>query len=280
MPKALKTTDLPRYYLAAFKKHMLFENQDDAETEYQNIHLAACEELSEAKPEYDPRRLEDAAHPLAMVILVQKDVKELNKEDLTKLFVEVYGHREKFLKVYIEELDKADTVIDEMKQTRRKHSVREEEEEVSKEDIDTKIEKVLHKFEDDNPLEKNSFVKAFIEKDKSQVLEIANTKLDQFDTKLTEMEKLEWSKKAEQTNLDRTRDNPAEAAEKQNTEPNKVPEPTKESCPFCENHYGNKTFLKVHIPSAHFGIGTGNNLNESHYLKTKKPLRSVQSAKR
>ena len=178
---ALNTTDLPRDYLAAFKKHMLFENQDDAETEYQNIHLAACEELSEAKPEYDPRRLEPAAHPLAMVMLVQKDVEELNKEDVTKLFVEVYGDREKFLKVYIEELDKADTVIDEMTQTRRKHSVREEEEEVSEEDLDTKIEKILDRFEDANPLERTRFVKAFIEKDKSQVLAIAHTKLDQFD---------------------------------------------------------------------------------------------------
>jgi hypothetical protein len=87
------------------------------------------------------RRLEAAAHPLAMVMLVQKDVEELNKEDVTKLFVEVYGDREKFLKFYIEELDKADTVIDEMTQTRRKHCVREEEEEVSEEDLDTKIEK-------------------------------------------------------------------------------------------------------------------------------------------
>ena len=98
--------------------------------------------------------------------------------------------------------------------------------------------------------------------------------------KLTEMEKLEWSKKAKQINLDRTRDIPAEAAEKQNTEPNKEQEPTKESCPFCENHYGNKTSLKVHIASSHFGIGTGNNLNRIPLLEDQETFEKCQICKK
>ena len=156
---ALNTSYLPRDYFASFKKNLLFENQDDDETVYQNFHLAACEELSEAKPEYDPRRLEAAAHPLAMVMLVQKDVEEVDKEEISRLFVEVYGDREKFLKVYVEELNKADEVIDEMTQTNRKHSVNDQRSDEDEtvgviEDLDDKIEKVLEKFKDSDPQER------------------------------------------------------------------------------------------------------------------------------
>ena len=189
---ALNTSYLPRDYFASFKKNLLFENQDDDETVYQNFHLAACEELSEAKPEYDPRRLEAAAHPLAMVMLVQKDVEEVDKEEISRLFVEVYGDREKFLKLYVEELNKADDVIDEMTKTNRKHSVNDQRSDEDEtvgviEDLDDKIEKVLEKFKDSDLLERTRFVKAFIEKDKSQVLAIAHTKLDQYDKTWTNL---------------------------------------------------------------------------------------------
>ena len=90
----------------------------------------------------------------------------------------------------MEELNKADDVIDEMTKTNRKHSVndqRSDEDETVMEDLDDKIEKVLEKFKDSAPLERTRFVKAFIEKDKSQVLAIAHTKLDQYDKTWTNL---------------------------------------------------------------------------------------------
>ena len=67
------------------------------------------------------------------------------------------GDRDKFLKVYVEELNKADDVIDEMTKTNRKHSVndqRSDEDKTVMEDLDDKIEKVLEKFKDSDPLER------------------------------------------------------------------------------------------------------------------------------
>ena len=49
------------------------------------------------------------------------------------------------------------------------------------EDIDTKIDKVLDRFLNSDHLERTRFVKAFDEKNKTQILAIAHTKLDQFD---------------------------------------------------------------------------------------------------
>ena len=88
--------------------------------------------------------------------------------------------------MYVEELNKADEVIDEMTQTTRKHSVNDQRSDEDEtvgviEDLDDNIEKVLEKFQDSDPLERTRFVKAFIEKDKSQVLAIGHTKLDQYD---------------------------------------------------------------------------------------------------
>ena len=67
--------------------------------------------------------------------------------------MEVYGDREKFLKVYVEELNKADDVIDEMTKTNRKHSVNDQRSDEDEtvgviEDLDDKIEKVLEKLKD------------------------------------------------------------------------------------------------------------------------------------
>ena len=114
---AMSSNLLPRDYCAAFKKHFLYSNQEDSETEYQNIHLAACELLAEVKPEYDPRRLEALAHPIAFVMLLQKDVEELGQENVTRIFVDVFTDRQTFFNIYTSELDKADKVIEDMSRT-------------------------------------------------------------------------------------------------------------------------------------------------------------------
>ena len=75
------------------------------------MHLAACELLSERKPEYDPRRLEALAHPIAFVMLIQKDVENLGDSSIKKLFVDVFTDRKSFFDLYASELDKADQVI-------------------------------------------------------------------------------------------------------------------------------------------------------------------------
>ena len=112
--KAMSSCLLPRDYCALFKKHFLYENQDDMETAYQNMHLAACELLAELKPGYDPRRLEALAHPIAFVMLIQKDVEELGQDNVTRLFIDAFTDRQSFLDMYVAELDKADKVIEDM----------------------------------------------------------------------------------------------------------------------------------------------------------------------
>ena len=183
--KAMSSCLLPRDYCALFKKHFLYQNQDDIETAYQNMHLAACELLAELKPGYDPRRLEALANPIAFVMLIQKDVEELGQDNVTRLFIDVFTDRQSFLDIYVEELDKADKVIEDMSRFYgRKHSVVDEvdtEPEDVDNDIDSKIDKLLDRFSDTDHLERTRFVKAFDEKDKSQVLAIAHTKLEQYD---------------------------------------------------------------------------------------------------
>ena len=182
---AMASTLLPRDYCAFFKRHFLYNSQDELETEYQNMHLAACELLAEQKPGYDPRRLEALAHPIAIVMLIQKDVEEYGLDHITRLFVDTFKDRQSFLNAYVAELDKADDVIEEMSRFYgRKTSVVDEEEndyEDTEEDLDTKIDKLLDRFSESDQLERTRFVKAFDEKNKTQVLAIAHTKLDQHD---------------------------------------------------------------------------------------------------
>ena len=180
---AMNSNQLPRDYCAEFKKHFLYSNEDESETEYQNVHMSACEILAEVKPDYDPRRLEALAHPIAFVMLIQNDVEELNQEEVTRVFVEVFGERKAFFKMYIEELNKADKVIEDMTiQFDKKPTIRDDNEDVEDgENIDMKVEKILDRFKESDDLERTMFVKGFIEKNKSQVLAIAHTKLDQYD---------------------------------------------------------------------------------------------------
>ena len=183
--KAMSSSSLPRDYCALFKSHFLYQTQDDTETAYQNIHLAACELLAELKPGYDPRRLEALAHPIAFVMLLQRDVEELGEDNVTRLFIDAFTDRQSFLDMYVEELDKADKVIQEMSRSfGRKSSVVDEVEtdfEDADNDIDSKIDQLLDRFSDSNHLERTRFVKAFDEKDKTQVLAVAHTKLEQYD---------------------------------------------------------------------------------------------------
>ena len=186
---AMTSTHLPRDYCALFKRHFLYESDKDVETEYQNIHLAACELLAEKKSEYDPRRLEALAHPLAFVMLLQKDVEDEGCDTTTRLFIDAFKDRKNFLDEYVKELDKADDVIEEMSKTYRTKNINIDEnedeegvvEEEGNEDIDAKIEKLLDHFADSDHLERTRFVKAFDEKNKTQVLAVAHTKLDQYD---------------------------------------------------------------------------------------------------
>ena len=182
---AMSSSLLPRDYCAFLKKNFLYESQDDFETAYQNMHLAACELLAELKPGYDPRRLEALAHPIAFVMLIQRDVENNGQDNVTRLFIDAFVDRQTFLDVYVAELDKADNVIEEMSRMYgRKSSVVDEvdsEIDDADEDIDAKIDQLLDRFSGTDQLEITRFVKAFDEKNKTQVLAIAHTKLDQYD---------------------------------------------------------------------------------------------------
>ena len=46
-----------------------------------------------------------------MFLLIEQDVEEMDDEELTALFVEVFGDREKFFNVCIRELEKAEAII-------------------------------------------------------------------------------------------------------------------------------------------------------------------------
>ena len=184
---AMASTSLPRDFCAFFKRHFVYETEEDLETEYQNMHLAACELLAECKPEYDPRRLEALAHPLAFVMLLQKDVEEEGCENTTRLFIDAFKDRKSFLEGYLVELDKADNVIEELsREYRTKNSTIDDTEddgmeEERDENLDEKIEKLLDRFAECDQLERTRFVKAFDEKDKTTVLAVAHTKLEQYD---------------------------------------------------------------------------------------------------
>jgi hypothetical protein len=116
--KAMSSCLLPRDYCALFKKHFLYENQDDIETAYQNMHLA------------------------------DKVIEEMSR---------FYGRKHSVV-------DEVDTEPDDVD-----------------DNIESKINKLLDRFSDTDHLERTRFVKAFDEKDKTEGLAIAHTKLEQYD---------------------------------------------------------------------------------------------------
>ena len=75
-------------------------------------HRDACDLLAEVRPEYGDRRLGSQAIPYAIFQLIEKDVEEENNEEAKALFVEGFGDREAFFNVCVNELEKAEAIID------------------------------------------------------------------------------------------------------------------------------------------------------------------------
>ena len=71
--------------------------------------------LAEVRPEYRDRSLGSQAIPFAIFQLIEKDVEEANDEEAKALFVEGFGDCEAFFNVCVNELEKAEAIIDENK---------------------------------------------------------------------------------------------------------------------------------------------------------------------
>jgi hypothetical protein len=183
---AMADSFLPRDYLASLHKYMLYEEGSE-ETEFQNIHLAACELLDEKRPGYNPRRNESYSIPLAFLMLIKKDVEKKDDDGLKRLFVDIFGDQQSFLQNYAEHLEKADAVFDQLTKHERsipsvhKDFVNLEDDET----IDSKLEKLMDKFEDVSVVERTKYVKGFDEKNGNQILAVAHTKLDYYDNTWT-----------------------------------------------------------------------------------------------
>ena len=107
---------LPRDYMASFVGHFTFDDLEEQETHFQKVHKIACELISEVKPQYEDRRLFAQALLLAMFLLLQSDVEKLDDEVVSGLFVEVFDDMANFFKSVVEEMDKADEVIEKLRE--------------------------------------------------------------------------------------------------------------------------------------------------------------------
>ena len=111
--KAMSQMTLPRDYMAAFTgKHFTYESVNEEVISFVHAHKVACDLLSEVRPGYGDRRLGSQAIPLAVYLLIEKDVEENDSEDIKALFVEAFGDKERFFNVCVRELEKAEIIIE------------------------------------------------------------------------------------------------------------------------------------------------------------------------
>jgi hypothetical protein len=123
------------------------------------------------------------AIPLAIFLLLEKDVEELGDEQATALFVEAFGDRQAFFNVCITELEKSEVIIEQNMASGAEYreidtSVEETEDLVDiPETQEEKVKGLLDLFKDKDLITLTKYIKVFTLQN-SQILAIAHTKLN------------------------------------------------------------------------------------------------------
>ena len=178
--------NLPRDFMAEFSGELFtHEGFESEETTFQRCPKTACELISEQKPEYSDRRLSTVSLPFTMYLGMEKVLEKRNEDTLRSLFVEVYGDRTHFLNNCMEEIEKAEIIVNQLRRTQVAPKVQENIFEEGEQDDDEvpaseedKIKKLFDAcLKDKSKVDLTKYMKIF-EHGQSQVLAIAHAKLN------------------------------------------------------------------------------------------------------
>ena len=113
---AMAEPGVPRDFLA--RLGCCFVQKPGRKSEFQKCHKKALLHLVQVKPNYDNRKLECYALPLAMFFLIKSKVDEEEDETVTRLFVESFKDTETVIENLVSEMDKVDSMLESMGSTR------------------------------------------------------------------------------------------------------------------------------------------------------------------
>ena len=126
------------------------------------------------------------AIPLAIFLLIEEDVEEIEDEHLKALFVEAFGDREHFFNICIKELEKSEAIIelhmDRTNLVERSASVTDDntdepDEEYIQETQEDKINVLLDLFKDKDLVSLTKYIKVFNQNNR-QILGVAHAKMN------------------------------------------------------------------------------------------------------
>ena len=164
-------------------EHFTHSSLDEDDVGFVTAHRDACDLLAEVRPDYGDRRLGSQAIPFAIFQLIEKDVEEANNEEAKALFVEGFGDREAFFNVCVNELEKAEAIIDDnmgniVAVDGDVHVEMNEGSQDIPEDREDKIKVLLDLFKEKDLVTLTKYIKIFTQ-GKTQILGIAHTKINQ-----------------------------------------------------------------------------------------------------
>lgn len=113
--EAMNKRSLPRDYIAEFTgNHFMHDGYDNEETNFQRCHRKAVDLIGQKKPSYQPRRLSSCALPFTSYLLLECDIEKKNDDLLRELFVDVFGDHSSFFDECINEIEKAEVIINQL----------------------------------------------------------------------------------------------------------------------------------------------------------------------
>ena len=181
---AMNDPGVPRDFLA--KVACRFIQKPGQKSEFQIHHKTALLLLAQVKPDYDSRKLECYALPLAMFLLLEKEVLEKEDETVTRLFVEAFKDRDCVIDGLRIEMDKVDLLMESMGRHRGVLPSYSDllddcvvDVEMSRAELEVRIINLLQSFEGSSQVEISKYLRVHTELHNSgqKMLSIANNRL-------------------------------------------------------------------------------------------------------
>ena len=184
--QAMAKRNLPRDFIAEFTgEHFTHEGYDKEETSFQRCHKTGCDLISEQMPELSDRRLSTYSLPYTAYLLVEEHLEKYDDETLTGLHVEAYGDKTTFFNVCLEEIEKSNIIIEQLRRNRTPSVMSEldieEESDNAAEIPESEEEKIKVLFEshlkDKSTVDLIKYMKIF-DHGNTQILGIAHAKIN------------------------------------------------------------------------------------------------------
>ena len=170
--KALRSKEKPLDFLSKLASHFFSENEDIQS----NFEIALHEmsiKIKATKPEYGKRKCMNLAVTPATMKIVTKEVEEPDDMESKEMYEEVFVNEDVFFERFVNELDKADAVEEELKsyvRVSRKPSSIAEDDEDENDDFEDKVKTICEVFEHETKLEKSKAARVFKESNSTLTL--------------------------------------------------------------------------------------------------------------